>query len=250
MQSEESNRNPLGDLSLIFNKLNAAHKEALSSEVNSTQSNSDSKKAKLKAIVDQTDIFSNVFTIFDEQKSVITITIEIQLINYFWPQSLDQNLIVSILFEYIYSLSSHQIPIQYFVYEFLITHLVRTQQFYQMHQFLQYHVFSDSKQLACLLLSLEPHYKYAVQLALDMFKRLTTANEEIIEVLLSQYQLSRALRFIQNHANIESVSARKFLDIAFNSGDIPLFYSVYKFFELRNLRIRGSPSFASGLYYF
>ena len=163
-------------------------------------------------------------------------------------QNLDQNLIVSILFEYIFSLSSHQIPIQYFVYEFLITHLVRTQQFYQMHQFLQYHVFSDSKQLACLLLSLEPHYKYAVQLALDMFKRLMTANEEIIEVLLSQYQLTRALRFIQNHCNIDSISARKFLDVAFNSGDNQLFYSVYKFFELRNLRIRGSPAFASGSY--
>ena len=162
-------------------------------------------------------------------------------------QAIEQTLIVSILFEYIYSLSCHQIPIQYFVYEFLITHLVRTRQFYQMHQFLQYHVFSDSKPLACLLLSLEPHYKYAVQLALDMLKRLMTANEEIIEVLLSQYQLTRALRFIQNHANIDSISARKFLEVAHNSGDTKLFYSVYKFFELRNLRIRGSPTFATGL---
>lgn len=75
-----------------------------------------------------------------------------------------------------------------------------------------------------------------------------TANEEIIEVLLSQYQLTRALRFIQNHANIDSISARKFLDVAFSSGDTKLFYTVYKFFELRNLRIRGSPAFATGLY--
>ena len=86
MQSEESPRNPLGDLSLIFNKLNATHKEVLPSEVNSNtiQNNSDLKKQKIRAVVDQTDIFSYVFTIFDEQKAVKNENIfEIQFFNYF-----------------------------------------------------------------------------------------------------------------------------------------------------------------------
>lgn len=66
-EGNDSSRNPLGDLSLIFNKVNAAYKEVLSSEQNKS---SDGSKQKLKVLVDQTDIFSNVFTIFDEQKDV------------------------------------------------------------------------------------------------------------------------------------------------------------------------------------
>ncbi|XP_054153556.1 regulator of MON1-CCZ1 complex-like [Oppia nitens] len=239
--SEDSPQNQLGNLSVVFNKLNAAYRETLTSEMTTTTTSStttthtnpnhvlDTNKLKARSIIEQKDVFSEVFSVFDEQNI-----------------GLDQNMIISILFEYIYSLSTNQIQIQYFVYEVLIRHLVRSEQYYQMHQFLQYHVFTDSKPLACLLLSLEPHYKFAVQLALDMLKRLTTANEEIIEVLLSQYQISRALRFIQSHGNIDSISARKFLEIATNSGDNKLFYSVYKFFELRNLRLRGSPAFANG----
>lgn len=49
------------------------------------------------------------------------------------------------------------------------------------------------------------------------------------------------------NANIESVSARKFLEVAMNSGDIKLFFSIFKFFELRNLRIRGSSNFVKGI---
>ena len=47
---------------------------------------------------------------------------------------------------------------------------------------------------ACLMLSLESAYPPAHQLALDMLKRLCTANEEIIEVLLSKHHLIPALR--------------------------------------------------------
>ena len=67
-ESNDNSRNPLGDLSLIFNKVNAANKDAFSSDQNKS---SDSSKQKMKVVVDQTDIFSNVFTIFDEQKDVI-----------------------------------------------------------------------------------------------------------------------------------------------------------------------------------
>jgi len=40
------------------------------------------------------------------------------------------------------------------------------------------------------------------------------------------------------------VAARKFLDAA--KYDDQLFYSVYKFFEARNLRINGKPEFKPG----
>ena len=140
---------------------------------------------------------------------------------------MDDNFIVSVLFDYILSLSQHQISIEYFIYEFLMSHLIRTKRYYQLHQFLQYHVFTDSKQLASKLLSLEPHYSHAIQLGLDMLKRLSSANEQIIDVLLFQYQVSRALRFVQLNNNVDSISARKFLDVAINSGDIKVFFSIF-----------------------
>lgn len=47
---------------------------------------------------------------------------------------------------------------------------------------------------ACLLLSLVGRYSAGQQLSLDMLCRLNTAHDEIIEVLLSQHQVTPALR--------------------------------------------------------
>ena len=119
-----------------------------------------------------------------------------------------------------------------------------------MHQFLQYHVFSDSKPLACMLLSLQSQskYPYSIQLGLDMLKRLQTADEEIVEVLLSQNQVIRALQYIDKNMDINSISARKFLEAAYNSKDLKTFHQVYKHLQLRNLKLRGSSEFVKGTY--
>lgn len=45
---------------------------------------------------------------------------------------------------------------------------------------------------------------------------------------------------------IDSISARKFLEAAQATNNPSLFYSVYKFFEQRNLRLKGSANFAKG----
>jgi hypothetical protein len=71
--AEENMRNRLGNMSLIFNKLNSSYKEAIAMDFNSNQTNCDSGKLKLRTIIDQTDIFQNVFSIFEEQKSVFNI---------------------------------------------------------------------------------------------------------------------------------------------------------------------------------
>ncbi|KAJ8033464.1 Regulator of MON1-CCZ1 complex [Holothuria leucospilota] len=154
--------------------------------------------------------------------------------------------IVAVLVEYIRSLNQYQIPVQHFLYELVINTLVHHNCFYQLHQFLQYHVLSDSKPIACLLLSLESCYPPAHQLALDMLKRVSTANEEIVEVLLSKNQLLAALRFLRSVGGADNASARKFLEAAQNVGEPMLFYTVFKFFEQRNLRLRGNPQFMSG----
>lgn len=229
--SKQHNQNPIGNLSLIFNKLNLAYKESLieASKTDTLQNSDvfDYLKYKIAVTIDQRDMLTHFFEFFEDD-------------------NIDQNLGIAIVFEYITSLSAQKIVIQYFIYEFLINHLIQSENYYQMHQFLQYHVFSDSKHLACLLLSLHSQYSYAIQLGLDMLKRLQTADEEIVEVLLSQNQVIRALQYIEKNLDINSISARKFLEAAHNTKDVRTFHQVYKHLQLRNLKLRGSSEFAKG----
>ncbi|XP_015783054.1 regulator of MON1-CCZ1 complex [Tetranychus urticae] len=223
---EFSNINHLGKIGFIFNKLNSIYRDNGESSKSLICKQIVENDAKTSPYIDQTDMFSSVFSVF-EVKS----------------EDSNENFVVSVLFEYIYSLNRYKIPVQYLIYELLINVLVRGKKFYLLHQFLQYQVLTPSKQLACLLLSLQPHYPHATQLALDMFQLLQVSQEHVIDILLSRYDIFRAIRFIQNNGNPETISAKKFLEVALSSGDDQLFFNTFRFFEQRNFRLRGSPTF-------
>lgn len=55
-------------------------------------------------------------------------------------------------------------------------------------------------------------------------------------------------RFIRSVSIVDSVSSRKFLEAAMNTDDAMLFYTVFKFFEQRNAKIRGNPKFQPGTF--
>ncbi|ETE68088.1 putative protein C18orf8 [Ophiophagus hannah] len=186
------------------------------------------RPVRTQAVIDQSDMYTHVLSIFTEKKEA------------------PHKFTIAVVMEYIRSLNQFQIAVQHFLYELVIKTLVQHNLFYMLHQFLQYHVLSDSKPLACLLLSLESIYPPAHQLSLDMLKRLCTANDEIVEVLLSKHQVLAALRFIRGIGGHDSISARKFLDAAKQTEDEMLFYTIFRFFEQRNQRIRGNPSFTPG----
>lgn len=249
-------QNPIGNFCLIFNKLNLALKKSKNPDNNLEKSSSksidnfDNLKQKHLVHIDQKDILSNFFEFFGEDK-VSHLNVNFLLISSIFLmesnlQQVSDNLGIAIVFEYINSLTHHEIPIDYCIYEFLINRLISTKNFYRMHQFLQYHVFTDSKHLACLLLSLNNTYAFAIQLGLDMLKRLQTSDDEIIDVLLSQNQIIRALRYVEKHRNIYSVSARKFLEASLATNDLKIFHQVFKFFQLRNLKLRNSADFVKG----
>ena len=151
--------------------------------------------------------------------------------------------LVAVTIEYIRSLHKFSIAVEHFLFELVMTVLIENKCFYQLHQFLQYHIISDSKPLALLLLSKELVYSPATQLAMDMFKRLGTADSEIIDILISRGQILSALRFVKSSGKIDTISARVFLEAAANEDDRMLFYTVYKFFEERNLRLRKRKDF-------
>ncbi|KAF0028600.1 hypothetical protein F2P81_019687 [Scophthalmus maximus] len=160
------------------------------------------RPVRTQAVIDQSDMYTHVLSSFTERKGV------------------SHKFIIAVLMEYIRSLNQFQITVQHYLYELVIKTLVQHSLFYMLHQFLQYHVLSDSKPL-----------------------RLSTANDEIVEVLLSKQQVLGALRFIRSVGGHDNVSARKFLDAARQTADQMLFYTVFRSFQQRNHRLRGSPAF-------
>ncbi|XP_064472705.1 regulator of MON1-CCZ1 complex-like [Ornithodoros turicata] len=177
---------------------------------------------------DPSEMYSQVFSVFEEAGE-------------------DRfQFVVSVVIEYIRSLVENRLGVPHYLNEMIINVLVRNGRFYQLHQFLQYHILADSKPLACTLLSLHSLYPPASQLALDMLKRLGSTEEEIVEVLLSQGKVLSAIRFVQASGNVDAMSARKYLDVAKNQCEPAVFYAVYRFFEHRNTQIRGQPGFVKG----
>nr|XP_060631156.1 regulator of MON1-CCZ1 complex [Anolis sagrei ordinatus] len=233
----ELDRGSLGVIATVFDKLNHEYKKYLEAEqtynmaleTGQSRSNPPPKRpVRTQAVIDQSDMYTHVLSVFTEKKEA------------------PHKFTIAVLMEYIRSLNQVQIAVQHYLYELVIKTLVQHNLFYMLHQFLQYHVLSDSKPLACLLLSLESIYPPAHQLSLDMLKRLSTANDEIVEVLLSKHQVLAALRFIRGIGGHDSISARKFLDAAKQTEDEMLFYTIFRFFEQRNQRLRGNPSFTPG----
>jgi len=62
----------------------------------------------------------------------------------------DKKFTVSILVEYIRSLTDNKITIEHFLYELLINCLVINKMYYQLHQMVQYHIVIDSKPLVSM----------------------------------------------------------------------------------------------------
>jgi len=187
-----------------------------------------------KVIIDQSDLYSNLFVpLVDQGNSDINRA----------PRRRQR--LVDILLEYCRSLEEKRIPVQHFLSEVLVHLLVQNESWYQLHQLLQYRVISDSKQLACLLLSLESVYPASTQLALDMLTRLRNSSEEICEILLSKGRVLSALQFADDRGLVhrDALKARKFLDAASSVDQEDerraVFYSTFNFFKQKSMLHRG-----------
>ncbi|XP_023063553.1 regulator of MON1-CCZ1 complex isoform X4 [Piliocolobus tephrosceles] len=159
----ESDRASLPVIATVFDKLNHEYKKYLDAEqsyamaVEAGQSRSSpllKRPVRTQAVLDQSDVYTHVLSAFVQKKEM------------------PHKFVIAVLMEYIRSLNQFQIAVQHYLHELVIKTLVQHNLFYMLHQFLQYHVLSDSKPLACLLLSLESFYPPAHQLSLDMLKTL------------------------------------------------------------------------------
>ena len=92
----------------------------------------DNKGTVSKVILDEADLYSNLFC---------------PLLEALGNSRANLKRIIAFILEYIRSLEEEQIPVQHFLNELLINLLVQNGSWYQLHQLLQYHVIADSKPL-------------------------------------------------------------------------------------------------------
>jgi len=178
-----------------------------------------------EVVVDQSDIFTHVLA-QAEKEGVGLVRVQ------------------GVLVELLLTLNSLKIPVRQFIHEMLINLAVKTEQFYQLHQFIQYGVIADSKHLACILLGLESVYPPARQIALDMMSRLGNSVEELIEICLSEGKVVQAINLARDTGLGDTISARKYLAASVDKPPLD-FFNVFSFFEERNLRLRGTARFSA-----
>ncbi|XP_034851793.1 regulator of MON1-CCZ1 complex isoform X3 [Mirounga leonina] len=138
----ESDRATLPVIATVFDKLNHEYKKYLDAEQSYTtaleagQSRSSpllKRPVRTQAVIDQSDMYTHVLSVFTEK-------------------DVPHKFVIAVLMEYIRSLNQFQIAVQHYLHELVIKTLVQHNLFYMLHQFLQYHVLSDSKPLKAFTL--------------------------------------------------------------------------------------------------
>nr|CAB3265608.1 uncharacterized protein C18orf8 homolog [Phallusia mammillata] len=223
---------PITQIASIFSKINQRYKDYIDAELayiekceTQTETSSIPSRHRDWVVVDQNDLYAQVFFPFSESEEI------------------KSSFKVSVLIEYIKSLHSFKVDIQSFVYELLVTCLVKGGSYFELQQLMLHRVIEDSKEVAALLRSLEDDHPKIDGLALDMYKRMATCDHQVIDILLSKKQVIAAIRFVRSVGMSDLVPARDFLKASMH--DDMMFYNVYKFFEARNIRLNGKPEFTA-----
>ncbi|KAL7731723.1 hypothetical protein ACLKA6_018085 [Drosophila palustris] len=142
----------------------------------------------------------------------------------------------SVLMLYLQSLNKYNISAQEELSKMIISELIRNRSFDTLRRLVSYSMLQESKSVACFLLAHSDVNSAISQVAIDMLGKIQ-AHEIIIEVMLGQGKVIDALRLAKNSLGLEKVPARKFLEAAHKTQDDLIFHSVYRFFQMRNLRM-------------
>lgn len=102
-----------------------------------------------RVLIDQNDMFINIFNNIG-----------------------DSNYVGKVLILYITSLAKHNITPQHDISKMVIVDLVRRKKFDTLQNLIKYSLISESKPLACFLLSLSNSHPSVSQMAIDMLHKL------------------------------------------------------------------------------
>ncbi|XP_034659319.1 regulator of MON1-CCZ1 complex isoform X2 [Drosophila subobscura] len=142
----------------------------------------------------------------------------------------------TILMLYLQSLSKFNIAAQEELSKMIISELIHNRSFDTLRRLVSYSMLLESKAVACFLLSHSDVNTAISQVAIDMLGKIQ-AHEIIVEVMLGQGKVIDALRLAKNSLGLDKVPARKFLEAAHKTRDDLIFHSVFRFFQMRNLKL-------------
>lgn len=173
--------------------------------------------------------------VFIDQNEMITHVLE---------SIVDQQQCETILLLYLQSLNRYGLAAQEDLSKLIIVQLIKNKSFEVLHSLVHQALLLESKSVACFLLARSSESPIIIQMALDMLYKVK-AYEIIIEVLLGQGKVIDALRVARNTFNDNNyrLSARKFLEAAVYTNNRLIYYSVFKFFQIRNLKLYGTTDF-------
>jgi len=152
-----------------------------------------------------------------------------------WMQMSAFNLVTP-LAEYIRAICRYKLRVDPCLNHLLFTLLVESGRFSDLHQYLQYHIVTDSLAIAEGLLALSQVYSPFYQTAIDMLYRLH-ASSRVLQVLLQQGAVTAALRLVSYKSSIfleQGVSPREFFVTAMEHRNRAAFFTAWLFFQKRN----------------
>ena len=153
--------------------------------------------------------------------------------------------VIPAVVEYLRSIHRHYLRTEEFTNDILVSLLLDDKQYYQLHQFLQYHLLMDSLPIANRLIDTAATYLPALQLGLDMLHRLHATNR-LVQVLLQHNQPLSALQLVTHKSPLfdrPGLQPRDWLHSAQQHGDPFVFFAVFRFMEARNLATRNTNVF-------
>ena len=153
--------------------------------------------------------------------------------------------VIPAVVEYLRSIHRHYLRVEDYINDLLVSLLLADKQYFQLHQFLQYHLLIDSLPIANRLIDTATTYLPALQLGLDMLHRLN-ANNRLVQVLLQRNQPLSALHLVTHKSPLfdrPGLQVRDWLRSAKAHGDPYVFFTVFRWMEARNLTLRNTNVF-------
>lgn len=159
--------------------------------------------------------------------------------------------VIPVVVEYLRSIHRHFLKAEDVLNDLLVSLLLKAGRHFEFHQYLQYHILNDSLPIANRLIACAPVYPPAYQLGVDMLYRLGQT-PRLVRVMLQRGEVLPALQLVPSYrapflsGETPGLAPRDFLAAALESGNEMHFYHAYRFFENRNVALRGSAGFVAG----
>jgi hypothetical protein len=172
------------------------------------------------------------YTVLDQQEMYKNVFCELEM-----NQSCSLFHLFSLCIEYIRCLRFHNIPVSDYITRLAIEVLIKDGKYNMLHQYIQYKIITDSRNIALQILSIEDKYKPAFQIGMDMLIRLGD-HSVICETLIARKKIGHALSVMHNNS-IKTIPFKIIFERIVQLNDDLLFFNAFEILK----KIQGSLEF-------